>query len=250
MTTVQVSPQHLLLSGWLLANVQVNITTAIYDTGHALTYITLSYYSCYSLHFFHSSGQVGCPPFPLSVTERNFIRQAHANGEIHQNVCFPHTSSSHSLGGSISMPNKREFFCKPHICRAARGGGHQLAIHIRVISPLGEMVPCFRRFSIISKYHACSKIYRNNGIENDRPYLLMSYGAFGGGGGNQKFPLQRMESSFFYIQIRYFIKTLKNGGVHSFYWIACLWNYLSHRLFLEMFKPTAKPVNFSNVEKR
>ncbi len=35
------SPQGLLLSGWLLTNVQVNITTAIYDTGHTLISITL-----------------------------------------------------------------------------------------------------------------------------------------------------------------------------------------------------------------
>jgi hypothetical protein len=39
MTTVQVSPQCLLLSGWILTNVQVNITTAIYDTGHTLIYV-------------------------------------------------------------------------------------------------------------------------------------------------------------------------------------------------------------------
>jgi hypothetical protein len=38
---VQVSPQHVLLSGWLLTNVQINITTAKYDTGHTLMYITL-----------------------------------------------------------------------------------------------------------------------------------------------------------------------------------------------------------------
>jgi hypothetical protein len=41
MTTVQVSPQRLLLSGWLLTNVQVNITTALHDTGHTCIYITL-----------------------------------------------------------------------------------------------------------------------------------------------------------------------------------------------------------------
>ncbi len=34
MTTVLVSPQRLLLSGWLITNVQVNITTALYDTAH------------------------------------------------------------------------------------------------------------------------------------------------------------------------------------------------------------------------
>jgi hypothetical protein len=34
MTAVQVSPQRLLLSGWLLTNVQVNITTTIHDIGH------------------------------------------------------------------------------------------------------------------------------------------------------------------------------------------------------------------------
>jgi hypothetical protein len=27
------------------------------------------YYSCSSLHFFHSSGQADCPPFPLSDTQ-------------------------------------------------------------------------------------------------------------------------------------------------------------------------------------
>jgi hypothetical protein len=41
MTTLQVSPQRLLLFGWLLTNVQVNITTALYDTGHTCIYITL-----------------------------------------------------------------------------------------------------------------------------------------------------------------------------------------------------------------
>jgi hypothetical protein len=42
MTTVQVSPQHLLLSGWLLTNEQVNIATALQDTGHTHIYITLA----------------------------------------------------------------------------------------------------------------------------------------------------------------------------------------------------------------
>ncbi len=41
MTTVQVSPQRLLLSGWLLTNVQVNITTMLHDTEHTCIYITL-----------------------------------------------------------------------------------------------------------------------------------------------------------------------------------------------------------------
>jgi hypothetical protein len=39
--TVQVSPQCLLLSGWLLTNVQVNITTTLHDTWHTCIYITL-----------------------------------------------------------------------------------------------------------------------------------------------------------------------------------------------------------------
>ncbi len=40
--TVQVShTQHLLLSGWLLTNVQVNITTMLHDTWHTCIYITL-----------------------------------------------------------------------------------------------------------------------------------------------------------------------------------------------------------------
>ncbi len=69
MTMVQVSPQRLLLSGWLLTNVQVNITTAIYDTGHTLIYITLLLlFLFFFTLLFYSSGQAGCPPFPLSVT--------------------------------------------------------------------------------------------------------------------------------------------------------------------------------------
>jgi hypothetical protein len=47
MTTVQVSPKRLLLSGRLLTNVQVNITTATYDTGHTLIYITLQLLSTF-----------------------------------------------------------------------------------------------------------------------------------------------------------------------------------------------------------
>jgi hypothetical protein len=41
MTIVQVSPQRLLLSGWLLTNVQVNITTALHSTGRTHIYISL-----------------------------------------------------------------------------------------------------------------------------------------------------------------------------------------------------------------
>jgi hypothetical protein len=33
-----------------------------------------NYYSCSSLHIFHSPGQAGCPPFPLSLT-------VHANSQ-------------------------------------------------------------------------------------------------------------------------------------------------------------------------
>ncbi len=51
MTAVQVSPQRLLLSGWLLTNVQVNITTMLHDTGHTCIYITLAFtYSCSSFY--------------------------------------------------------------------------------------------------------------------------------------------------------------------------------------------------------
>jgi hypothetical protein len=40
MTMLHVSPQRLLLTGWLLTNLQVNITT-LHDTGHTRIYITL-----------------------------------------------------------------------------------------------------------------------------------------------------------------------------------------------------------------
>jgi uncharacterized membrane protein YadS len=43
MTGVQVSPQRLLQSGWLLTAVQVNITTTLHDTGHKPIYITLAF---------------------------------------------------------------------------------------------------------------------------------------------------------------------------------------------------------------
>ncbi len=86
--TVQVSPQRLLLSGWLLTNVQVNITTAIYDTEHTLIYITLLLLFMFFLHFFHSSGQAGCPPFSLSVTV-----------PIHWNIKSPPASPGRSRVG-------------------------------------------------------------------------------------------------------------------------------------------------------
>jgi hypothetical protein len=41
MTAAQVTPQHLLPSGWLLTNVQANITTMLHDTGYTCIYITL-----------------------------------------------------------------------------------------------------------------------------------------------------------------------------------------------------------------
>jgi hypothetical protein len=69
MTAVQVSPQRLLLSGWLLTNVQVNITKTLYDTGHTCIYITLALlFMFFFSHLFHFSRQAGCPPFPLSAT--------------------------------------------------------------------------------------------------------------------------------------------------------------------------------------
>ncbi len=68
MTAVQVSPQRLRLSGWLLTNVRVNITTSLYDTWHTRIYITLALlFMFFFLQLFHFSGQAGCPPFPLSA---------------------------------------------------------------------------------------------------------------------------------------------------------------------------------------
>jgi hypothetical protein len=49
MTVVQVSPQRLLLSGWLLTNVQASITTTLHDIEHTCVYITLV-----TIHFLSS----------------------------------------------------------------------------------------------------------------------------------------------------------------------------------------------------
>ncbi len=70
MTTVQVSPQRLLLSGWLLTNVQVNITTAIYDVGHALIYITLLllFMFFFTLLPFYWAGWLSFIPFVRHTT--------------------------------------------------------------------------------------------------------------------------------------------------------------------------------------
>jgi hypothetical protein len=66
---VQVSPQCLLLSGWLLTNVQVNITTALHDTWHTCRYITtILLLIFFFLHFFHFPGKADCPPLALSIT--------------------------------------------------------------------------------------------------------------------------------------------------------------------------------------
>jgi hypothetical protein len=64
MTTVQVSPNRLLLSGWLLTNVQVNIPTVIYDTWHALIYITLQLFMFFFTHLpFFWAGWLSPVPF-------------------------------------------------------------------------------------------------------------------------------------------------------------------------------------------
>ncbi len=70
MTTVQVSPQSLLTSGWLFTNIQANITTTMNDTYVAHTYIhhTATIIHVSSLHIYHSSGQAACPLLLMSVT--------------------------------------------------------------------------------------------------------------------------------------------------------------------------------------
>ncbi len=66
---VQVSPQRLLLSGWLLTNVQANITTTLHDTRHTCIYNKLVLlFIFFFLHFIHFPGQAGCPPLALSIT--------------------------------------------------------------------------------------------------------------------------------------------------------------------------------------
>ncbi len=61
-------PQCLLLSGWLLTNVQINITTTSHDTEQTCIYITLVLLFIFFLHLFHFPVQAGCPPFPPSIT--------------------------------------------------------------------------------------------------------------------------------------------------------------------------------------
>ncbi len=62
-------------SGWLLTNVQVNITTTLYDTWHTCTYIhhisiTIHFFF---LHIFHSSWLAGCPrPIMLAAIRPHF----------------------------------------------------------------------------------------------------------------------------------------------------------------------------------
>ncbi len=82
LTTVQVSPQRLLLSGWLLTNVQVNITTVLHDASTHVQYIHQTSTTIHVLlyvHFFHASGQAGYPSFPLSVTNTYFYLFSHIN---------------------------------------------------------------------------------------------------------------------------------------------------------------------------
>ncbi len=69
MIVVQVSPQRLMPFGWLLTNVQVNITIYTRHIAHTSIHHTYSYHSCFSsLHIFQSSWQAGCPLLSLSVT--------------------------------------------------------------------------------------------------------------------------------------------------------------------------------------
>jgi hypothetical protein len=65
MTMVQVSPQHLLLSGWLLTNAQINITIALHDTVHTCIYIklVLLFMLCFTLLPFFWAGWLSSIPF-------------------------------------------------------------------------------------------------------------------------------------------------------------------------------------------
>jgi hypothetical protein len=95
MRAVQVSPQRLLLSGWLLTNVQVNITTTLHDTGHTCIYITLAF-AIHVLLFtpLPFSGQAGCPPFPLSATDTFYVEVSSRHRIFESDVCMIPVASS------------------------------------------------------------------------------------------------------------------------------------------------------------
>jgi hypothetical protein len=77
MTAVQASPQRLLLSGWLLTNVQVNITTTLYDTVH--TYIHHTSITIHVLLFiplpFSWAGWLSSIPFVHYTSDISKIRK-------------------------------------------------------------------------------------------------------------------------------------------------------------------------------
>ncbi len=71
-----------LLSGWLLTNVQVNITTTLHDTCHTCIYVhhTSITINFFFLHIFHVPGQAGCPPLAPYVTVKSLpVPSLHAN---------------------------------------------------------------------------------------------------------------------------------------------------------------------------
>jgi hypothetical protein len=73
MTTVQVSPQRLLLSGWLLNNVQVNITTEIYDTGHTYITLLLPFMIFFAILSFFWAGWLSSIPFVWYSTDGSMV---------------------------------------------------------------------------------------------------------------------------------------------------------------------------------
>ncbi len=95
MTAVHFTPTSL-LSGWLLTNIQANITTTSHNIEHTCLYITLvSLFiffllsSFFFLHLFHFSGHAGCPPFPPSVTIK--ILQNRHDQNFTQKNCYATT---------------------------------------------------------------------------------------------------------------------------------------------------------------
>jgi hypothetical protein len=108
--------QRLLLSGWLLNNVQVNIITTLHDIWHACIYV---HHTSITIHFFflyifYFPGQAGCPPLALFATVTVQLR-------IHN---MPHSVCC-GTGRRFGMLTATMLESRPHyVCRVLPPSSH------------------------------------------------------------------------------------------------------------------------------
>jgi hypothetical protein len=118
----QVSSQRLLLPGWLITIVQVNITTTTYDTGHTLIYITLVllFMFFFILPPFFWAGWLSSIPLSVTVsTTRRTYLDLHLEVKADGNET---TTNPPSTNSEVSSDSDGTTIAGENIYRSEKGG--------------------------------------------------------------------------------------------------------------------------------